>query len=141
MARSLVELFEAIRRDHRRGVSVRALAQRYGVHRRTVRAAIDSAAPPPSRKSPERAAPRLEPFKPAIDAMLRTDLSAPRKQRHTVWRILARLIEENHAGDRRISPPNRSGWIQSPRGAVWVAEGSCSGSACLITRCCVQASA
>jgi transposase len=103
VARSLVEVFEAIRRDHRRGVSIRALAQRYGVHRRTVRAAIDSAAPPPPRKSPERAAPRLEPFKPTIDAMLRTDLSAPRKQRHTVRRILARLVAENHAGDLSYS--------------------------------------
>ncbi|MGA5305911.1 IS21 family transposase [Nucisporomicrobium flavum] len=103
MARSLVEVFEAIRRDHRRGVSIRALAQRYGVHRRTVRAAIDSAAPPPPRKPPQRAAPRLEPFKLAIDAMLRTDLSAPRKQRHTVRRILARLVAENNAGDLSYS--------------------------------------
>ena len=103
MARSLVELFEAIRRDHRRGVSIRALAQRYGVHRRTVRAAIESAAPPPPRKVPERSAPRLEPFKPAIDAMLRVDLTAPRKQRHTVRRILARLVAEHHAGDLSYS--------------------------------------
>jgi hypothetical protein len=30
---------------------------------------------------------RLDPFKPAIDDILRADLSAPRKQRHTVRRI------------------------------------------------------
>jgi len=42
-----VELFEAIRRDHRREqLSVRALAARYGVHRRTVRQALASACPP-----------------------------------------------------------------------------------------------
>ncbi|MGH3716131.1 MAG: IS21 family transposase [Micromonosporaceae bacterium] len=103
MARSRVELYEAIRRDHRRGVSIRGLAERYGVHRRTVRHAIDSAAPPQPRKAPARAAPRLEPFKAAIDAMLRTDLDAPRKQRHTVRRVLARLVTENNAGDLSYS--------------------------------------
>ena len=35
---SRVELFEQIRRDHdREGLSIHALARRYGVHRRTVR--------------------------------------------------------------------------------------------------------
>lgn len=103
MARSRVELFEAIRRDHRRGVSLRGLSERYGVHRRTVRQAIDSAEPPPVRKTAVRAKPRLEPFKTAIDAMLLTDLSAPKKQRHTVRRILTRLVQENDAGDLSYS--------------------------------------
>ncbi|MGD9531343.1 MAG: hypothetical protein AB7V44_31755, partial [Pseudonocardia sp.] len=59
VARSRVELFEAIRRDHRReGLSIRGLADRYGVHRRAVRQALGSAEPPP-RKTPVRAAPRL----------------------------------------------------------------------------------
>ena len=40
MARSKVELFEAIRRDERLELlSIRALADRHGVHRRTVRQA------------------------------------------------------------------------------------------------------
>jgi hypothetical protein len=64
---------------------------------------ITSAAPPPPRKTPERAAPRLEPFKQAIDAMLRTDLTAPRKRRHTVRRIRKRLIAENNAGQLSYS--------------------------------------
>jgi lambda repressor-like predicted transcriptional regulator len=55
-----VELFEAIPRDHRRGVSLRGLSERYGVHRRTVRQAIDCAEPPPARKMPVWAKPRLE---------------------------------------------------------------------------------
>ena len=44
-------LFEAIRRDARwEELSVRALAKRYGVHRRTVRQALGSPVPP-ARKS------------------------------------------------------------------------------------------
>src|SRR6476620_1360707 len=33
----------------------------------------------------------------AIDAMLRSDLDAPKKQRHTARRILARLVDEHGA--------------------------------------------
>jgi len=54
VARSRVELFEAIRRDYRRGVSLRGLSERYGVRRRVVRQAVDSAEPPPPRKAPVR---------------------------------------------------------------------------------------
>ncbi len=92
---SRVELFEAIRRDHRRdGLSIRALADRHGVHRRTVRQALASAVPP-ERQTPVRTAPKLEPVKPLIDAMLCTDLDAPAKQRHTARRVLARLVDEH----------------------------------------------
>ena len=94
---SKVELFARIRRDARvEGASIRELARRYQVARKTVRKALASPLPPP-RKTPERVSPRLEPFKAAIDAMLLEDTMAPRKQRHTARRILARLIEEHGA--------------------------------------------
>jgi hypothetical protein len=90
-----VELFEAIRRDHRgEGLSIRELAGRHRVHRRTVRQALASAVPPP-RKARVFPAPALDPVKPLIDAMLRQDLDAPEKQRHTARRILARLVDEH----------------------------------------------
>jgi hypothetical protein len=92
-----VEVFEAIRRDHRREESsIRQLADRHRVHRRTVRRALESAVPPP-RKPRVLPAPVLDPVKPLIDAMLRSDLDAPRKQRHTARRVLARLVDEHGA--------------------------------------------
>jgi len=61
------ELFPVIRRDARvEGLSIRELADRHHVHRRTVRQALASALPPP-RKTPVRASRRLEPFKVTID--------------------------------------------------------------------------
>lgn len=94
-----VQLFESIRRDARREeLSIRALAERHGVHRRTVRAALESPVPPP-RKPRANTAPKLDPYKPVIDDMLREDLSAPRKQKHTARRVRARLIDEHEAFD------------------------------------------
>lgn len=96
---SRVEMFETIRRDHRREeLSIRELSARHGVHRRTVRQALESAEPPP-RKVPERAAPKLELIAPLIDVMLRVDLDAPRKQQHTARRVLARLVAEHGVRD------------------------------------------
>ncbi|MDJ1114248.1 IS21 family transposase [Microbacterium dauci] len=100
---SRVELFAQIRRDARvEGLSVRALAVRHRVHRRTVRQALESASPP-GRKPRQGVSWRLEPFKAAIDAMLIEDTTAPRKQRHTARRILARLIEEHGAQELSYS--------------------------------------
>lgn len=93
---SKVELYAAIRRDHRGGMSMRELERTHGVTWRTVRKALDSAWPEPRKKLPPRAT-GLDPYKPVIDEILRMDLDAPRKQRHTVTRIFHRLIEEHGA--------------------------------------------
>lgn len=91
-----MRLYERIRRDHRdEGASIRALAERYGVHRRTVREAIASAVPSP-RKRPERESPALGPYKELIRGWLTADVEqrVPRKQRHTARRVWQRLVEE-----------------------------------------------
>jgi len=92
-----VELFERIRTDKRvEGLSMRALAQRHKVHRRTVRQALAAATPPP-RQVASRAAPALGPHLPTIRAWLTDDLVAPRKQRHTARRVWQRLVDEEGA--------------------------------------------
>jgi transposase len=94
---SRVELFAAIRFDwQRNGLSIRALAEKYCVHRRTVRQAIESVVPP-DRRSPARAAPVLDQVRGWVDEMLRQDLEAPRKQRHTARRVFDRLVDEHDA--------------------------------------------
>ena len=94
MVSSKEELFLQIRRDSwREGLSVRALARKYRVHRRLVREALSSPVPAP-RRPPRRHSPRLDPFKKTIDRWLLDDLEAPPKQRHTVKRILTRLQQE-----------------------------------------------
>jgi transposase len=96
---SRVELFEQIRRDHEfGGLSKHALARKYGVHRRTVRQALESPVPPPRKRPEGRPAPKLGEYRELIDSWLVADLTAPRKQRHTAKRIHQRLVEEHGAG-------------------------------------------
>lgn len=95
---SRVELFERIRRDREReGLSIRELAGRHGVHRRTVRQALASPWPPPRKRPQGRPAPKLGPYRPLIDEWLISDREAPRKQRHTAKRIWERLRDERGA--------------------------------------------
>ena len=113
MGRDKVDLFARIRDDRRvLGLGVRELARRHGVHRRTVREALASPVPAP-RKLPARDSPLLDSVAGLIDAMLREDLDAPRKQRHTSRRIWQRLTDEcgmdvsysyvcQYAGPRRV---------------------------------------
>src|SRR4051812_28066347 len=95
---SRVELFEQIRRDRdREGLSIRALAERHGVHRRAVRQALASPLPPAKRAPSSRPAPKLGAYRALIDAWLEADREAPRKQRHTSKRIWRRLVDEHGA--------------------------------------------
>ena len=74
---SRVELFERIRRDHEREeLSIRALADRHGVHRRTVRQALASATPP-ARKVPERDRPVMGLYEELVRGWLRAERQVP----------------------------------------------------------------
>lgn len=114
--RSRVELFEAIRRDHRLepGLSIRQLAHRHGVHRRTVRQALASAIPPPRRSYPRRRRPAIDPWREVIDAILIADTDAPAKQRHTARRIWQRLVAEHGARVAEVTVSARM-WLIASR--------------------------
>ncbi len=99
--RSRVEQFESIRRDRRvDGLSIRELASKYRVHRRTVRQALAEAVPP-ARKEQVRKRPVAGRWEPVVRDWLEADANAPRKQRHTATRVWERLVDEH---DAKISP-------------------------------------
>ena len=103
---SRMETFEQIRRDRdREGLSIRALAERHGVHRRAVRQALVSPLPPVKRSPVARPAPKLGAYRGVIDAWLVADRDAPRKQRHTARRVWQRLVAEHGAqvSERQVS--------------------------------------
>lgn len=92
-----MRLYEVIRKEHElEGLSVRELSRRHRVHRREVRAALASSVPA-GRKVPQRARPALGVHEATVREWLRSDLSAPPKQRHTARRVWQRLVAERGA--------------------------------------------
>jgi transposase len=99
-----VELFEQIRKDRRvEGVSIRELAGRHGVHRRTVRQALEAAVPPPRKPYPQRPWPAIGRYAELIDSWLLADKEVPRKQRHTARRVWQRLVAEHGAACSEVT--------------------------------------
>jgi transposase len=99
-----VELFEQIRRDWRAGgSSIRELADRHHVHRRTVRQALASALPPPRKAYPPRPRPAIGPYTAVIDEWLIADRDVPPKQRHTARRVWQRLVAEHGASVAEVT--------------------------------------
>lgn len=74
-------------------MSIRSLAEKYKVHRRTVRQALADATPP-ARKVPARSAPVLGEYVETVRGWLIADKDVHRKQRHTARRVWQRLVEE-----------------------------------------------
>src|SRR5215218_4758281 len=92
--KATVELFEQSRREYEFGSgTIQGVARKFGVHRRLVREAVQSAVPR-QKTAPVRPRPRLEPVAAFIDGILEADRQAPRKQRHTAHRIYERLRQE-----------------------------------------------
>jgi transposase len=117
---SKVELYVAIRRDSRAGLSIREIARKHRVGNHTIAAALKSAWPAPRKPYPKRSS-KLDPFKPVIDVMLRSDLDAPKKQRHTVTRIYARLIEEHAMSG--IAYQTVREYVAERKPQIWVEAG------------------
>jgi len=117
---SKVELYAAIRRDARAGMPGRAIERKHGVGRRTIIKALSSAWPEPRKKPPPRPS-KLDRFKPAIDEILRADLDAPRKQRHTITRIYDRLIAEHEMAG--VSYPVVRAYVAGRRPQIRVEAG------------------
>ena len=90
-----VDDYARIRRAHRDGMSLRAIARNFHHTRRTIREALQNPEPKPYTRTKPSAAPKLDPFKAAIDEILAADEQAPRKQRHTATRIHRRLVAEH----------------------------------------------
>jgi len=91
-----VDDYARIRLAHRDGMSVRALARKFGHSRHTIRKVLGEATPKPYTLSAPRAKRKLtEPFQQWIDEILEADKDAPKKQRHTAKRIFVRLREEH----------------------------------------------
>jgi hypothetical protein len=103
-------LFTAIRRDATgHGLSHRALADRYGVHRRTVLQALQSPVPAPRKPLPPRKS-RLDPFKDLIRDMVQADHDG----RRTVTSIMRTLATDY--GMTGISYSTVRGYVVSLRG-------------------------
>ena len=76
------------------GMSIREAARTFGLHRDTVRKMLAYSVPPGYRRQVSLRRPKLESFTGVIDRILESDLSVPRKQRHTAKRIFERLRDE-----------------------------------------------
>jgi transposase len=89
-----VDQYARVRRAHRDGLGVRALARLFHHSRRKIREILAMPEPKPYvRLNPPPSI--LDPFKPCIDAILTADEAAPRKQRHTASKIWRRLQQEH----------------------------------------------
>jgi hypothetical protein len=121
---SRVELFEQIRRDREfAGLSTRALARKYGVHRRMVRQALESPLPPERKRPVGRPASKLGEYRELIDSWLIADLVAPRKQRHTAKRIHQRVVDECGAD---VSEPQVRRYVRERRRMLGLPSMRCS---------------
>ena len=90
-----VELYAAVRRAvFVEGISQREAARRFGLSRTTVAKMMQFSLPPGYRRRQAPPRPRLQSYTGIIDQILEQDASAPKKQRHTAWRLFERLRQE-----------------------------------------------
>jgi transposase len=89
-----VDEYGQIRRAHRDGLSIRAIARTLHHSRHKVREALVRPEPRPYTRTADPPAPKLGPFHSVIEQILCADEQAPPKQRHTAAQIFRRLRDE-----------------------------------------------
>jgi transposase len=91
-----MEFWTEVRRHVLTGpLSKRAACREYELSWHTLAKILAHEEPPGYRRKAPRRRPKLEPFLPIIHEILRQDKEAPKKQRHTAWRIFQRLRAEH----------------------------------------------
>ena len=137
-----VELYSKVRMAVLRdGLSRREAARRFGIDRGTASKVVGRTVPPGHRRAGARVRPKLDAHASFIDGILRGDLTAPGKRRHTVLRIFERPRDErgvdggyatvrDHARPRRLSLREAfvalvhpAGRAQADFGEAWAVPG------------------
>ena len=91
-----VDEYARIRLAHRDGMSIRKIARTFGHSRHTVRKVLNESIPKPYTLRRPRSGRKLgDDLRQIIDDILKSDESAPKKQRHTAQRICDRLKTEH----------------------------------------------
>jgi transposase len=109
-----VEVYLKVRHAVRiEGLSERAAARRFGLDPRTVSKMMKFSVPPGYVRKKPPAKPKLDPFIPVIEQILKDDKSRPKKQQHTAKRIFERLRDEHgFTGGITIVKDYVAGWRQ-----------------------------
>lgn len=91
-----VDQYAKIRIAFRDGMSIRQLAQTFHHSRNTIRKILALPAPKPYTRTRPAPAPTLDPVRAIVDQILKDDLLAPPKQRHSAAQIFRRLQNEHN---------------------------------------------
>ena len=122
-----MQLYKRLRREYEHGIgTISGVAQKYKVHRRTVRAALKNAVPP-RRKVTPRERPKMALAIPFIDAILEQDFKTPFNQRHTAHQIWHRMQIEMPACD--IGESTVRAYVRACKAKLDVAEQQTSSQA------------
>jgi transposase len=90
-----VDQLARIRQLRRDGLTIRQIAEQLKHSPKTILKALVNPEPATQVVEPRRPAPVFGPFRSLVDAILMTDETAPRKQRHTASQIYRRLVAEH----------------------------------------------
>jgi len=105
---------EVRRRVLTKELSKRGACGEYGLGWETLKKILAHDEPPGYRQSKPRLKPKIQPFLPIIHQILVDDRQAPKKQRHTAWRIFERLRDEHQfTGKYTIVKDAVRAWKQS----------------------------